>query len=51
MKVFSLHIWDHDFKDREAKQEVSGRTLEVNSEIGTRHFTRKLFKLPPFNNA
>ena len=37
VNVFSLHFWDHGFKDREAKQEASGRTLEVNLELGTKH--------------
>ena len=36
MEVFSLHFWDHDFKDGETKQEASGRTLEVNFELGLR---------------
>ena len=31
VEVFSLHFGDHDFKDREAKQEASGRTLDLRS--------------------
>ena len=30
VEVFRLHFWDHDFEDRETKQEASGRTLEIN---------------------
>ena len=43
LKMFSLHFWDHGFKDREAKQEASGRTLEVNFELGTKHLACKYF--------
>ena len=39
--IFSLHFWDHDFKGREAKQEVSGRIREVNFELGTKHLACK----------
>ena len=41
VEVFSLHFWDHDFKDREAKQETSDRTLEVDFELGTKHLACK----------
>ena len=47
VEVFS---WDHHFKDREAKKEASGKTLEVNFESGAAshpHFS----ELPPFNNV
>ena len=39
-------LWDHGFKDREAIQEASGRTLEVKFELGTKHVACKCFELP-----